>query len=153
MRLQSHYGSGRLVNHTAFGRDLRKAARRALVGHLDVYDFGFQDGGCAMFARALVIWSGGRLSMAGYALPRNRVQHVVARDMDLVLDSDGLATSFEGSRKMAVVEHCPGCFLVEDFVPAASPRIPWSEPGSQDIAAALAPTLPDPATMPWRQVA
>lgn len=151
MRLQSHYPSGRLVNHTVFGRQLRAAARRALTPHLQSYDFGFQDGGCAMFARALVIWSGGRLSMAGYALPRNRVQHVVARDMDLVLDSDGLATSFEGERKMAVVEHCPGCFLVEDFVPASSPRIPWSEPGSRNIAAALTAALPDPATMPWRQ--
>jgi len=153
MRLQSHFASGRLVNHTAFGRDLRKAAGRALVAHLDVYDFGFQDGGCAMFARALVIWSGGRLTMAGYALPRNRVQHVVARDMDLVLDSDGLATSLEGARKMAIVEHCPGCFLVEDFVPTASPRIPWSETGSRDIAATLTAALPDPATMPWRRAA
>jgi len=153
MRLQSHYGSGRLVNHTAFGRELRKAARRALVGHVDVYDFGFQDGGCAMFARALVIWSGDRLSMAGYALPGNRVQHVVAHDMDLVMDSDGLATSLEGARKMAVIERCPGCILLEGFVPAASPRIPWSEQGSRDIAAVLSGALPDPATTPWRQAA
>ncbi len=153
MKLQSHYRSGRLVNHTPFGRQLRAAARRALVPHLDVYEFGFQDGGCAMFARALVIWSGGRLSMAGYAPHNGRVQHVVAHDMDLVLDGDGLATSHEGARKLALLEQCPGCSLIEGFVPDASPRIPWSEKASRDIAGFISPLLPDPALAPWRAVA
>ena len=153
MRLQSHYGSGRLVNHTAFGRQLRTAGRRALGPHLDVYDFGFQDGGCAMFARALVIWSGGRLSMAGYALPQSRVQHVVAHDHDFVLDSDGLATTMEGARKLAIIERCPGCSLIEGFAPDASPRIPWSEQASRRIAAILSPILPDPANLPWKEAA
>lgn len=155
MRLQSHYASGRLVNHTSFGRDLRRAARRVLVRHLDVYDFGFQDGGCAMFAHALVVWSGGRLSMAGYSLPGGRVQHVVAHDPDagLVLDSDGVSTDAEGARKMAVLEQCPGCVLEAGFIPAESPRIPWSHSSSRDIAQALAALLPDPAGTPWRAAA
>lgn len=153
MRLQSHYPSGRLVNHTVFGRQLRAAARRALTPHLQSHDFGFQDGGCAMFARALVLWSENRLCMAGYAPPRGRIQHVVANDGDLVLDSDGVATVLEGSRKLAIQEMTPGCALLDGYMPQAAPRIPWSEADSVAIARFLAPLLPAPSSLPWRQAA
>jgi hypothetical protein len=150
MRLQSHYAGGRLVNHTVFGRKLRRAAGIALDSHLDRYDFGFQDGGCAMFARALVIWSGDRLALAGYATRPRVFEHVVAVDQDVVLDSDGLATVTEGARKLAVIERCYGCSLVEGYQPTCAPRIPWSERASNDLAAILRPMLPDPGSLPWR---
>jgi len=134
MRLQSVYPSGLLRNHTPFGKKLRFVGRLLLPDHLRIYDFGFQDGGCAMFAQALVQWSNGRLTLGSYVLPGRGVQHVVAREGDVVLDSDGLSTRDEGATKLAVQEMCPGCTWIDGFDPGASPRIPWSPRYSNDLA-------------------
>lgn len=137
MRLQSAYRTGLLRNHTPFGRRLRIVARRLLADHLRTYDFGFQDGGCAMFAQGLVEWSDGRLTLGSYVLPGRGVQHVVAHDDGIVLDSDGVSTVDEGTTKLALLEDCPGCRFVHGFDPRASMSIPWSRASSSEIAGRL----------------
>ena len=138
-------------NATPFGSRLRSASRRCLPWFLERHDFGFQDGGCAIIARALVLWSGARLRPARYALDRDRtrVQHVVARDGGVVLDGDGLMTPEEGVAKLGLHEGMPGCVLLEGFDHDTSPSIPRDDEASSILAGMLGRMLPDPSGRPW----
>lgn len=150
-RLQT-ISRGRVRNLRPFGTLLAGSARRLLPDFVERRDYGFQDGGCAIMAQALVIWSEGRLSPGSIVLETDpsRIQHVVAMDDDLLLDSDGLATTRDMILKMDRIEACPGCILVAGFDPARSPNIPWCPDESERLAAALRGMLPDAGVSPWR---
>ncbi len=145
-------GPRRILNHTPFGSLLRRTARGLLPRFLGKHDHGFQDGGCAMMAHALVQWSEGRLTPARYVLARcpERVQHVVARDEALVLDSDGVMTTQDGIDKLCLHEMTPGCILLEGYDPTSSPDIPDDAESVRWIASALRDRLPSPQDRPWR---
>ena len=151
--LQAVGRQGDLANLTPFGRTLRSVCRDLLGDFVERHGHGFMDGGCAILARALVVWSGGRLGTGAYALASDptRVQHAVAVDRDvpgtLVLDADGLGTGDDAVRRLERLEGVR-CTLLPAFHPLLG-RIPWDEDESDRIAALLAPLLPDPATRPW----
>lgn len=141
---------GKAKNLTSFGRQLQSAATKLLPTFLKEYDFGFQDGGCAIFARALTVWSGDRLQLFGLRSLQTNITHVIAGDGRVFLDSDGVGTMSDIILKMEKLEREPGC-AIEPFTPEAiqTTVIPWIPAASQRIAADLRPLLPDPETSPW----
>jgi hypothetical protein len=138
-------------NATAFGSRLRAASKAILPRFLKDHDHGFQDGGCAIMAEAIVEWSEGRLRHARYVLADqpHRVQHVVAWDGALVLDGDGAMTPDEGVEKLRFHEMRPGCMLLDGYDPTSSQKVPWDERASRWIADELRARLPDPKARPW----
>lgn len=134
-----------------FGSRLRAASRAILPRFLKDHDHGFQDGGCAIMAEALVLWSGGLLRHARYVLADqpHRVQHVVAWDGRLALDGDGVMTPSEGAEKLRLHEMTPGCVLLDGYDRVASPNIPWDMAASRWISDELQSRLPDPTSRPW----
>lgn len=141
-------------NTTPFGSRLRTASRAILPRFLKDHDHGFQDGGCAIMAEALVQWSEGLLRHARYVLADqpHRVQHVVARDGTIVLDGDGTMTPSEGAEKLRLHEMTPGCVLLDGYDRVASPDIPWDMTTSGWIRDELRARLPHPASRPWSLV-
>ena len=128
MRIQRIRG-GRISNALPFGQRLRKVADEMVWPFSDRTGFGFQDGGCRMFATALRDWSGGALDLAAiYRRDRpGRVQHVVARfGTELFLDSDGAGTEADLLAKMAVTEGMPDPHMGE-WVPESGRDIPYDE--------------------------
>lgn len=96
----------RVVNMTEGGRSIQRAADRLLSRFVAEIGFGFQDGGCNIFAEALVGWSDGLLGLAAVHVAGDRqAQHVVARLGRVFLDSDGAATAGDLLNKMRVLEH------------------------------------------------
>lgn len=98
----------RVINQTLVGRSLQQVARKLGGDFAKAAGYGFQDGGCLIFASALCNWSRGTLELA--AIHRvghsGQAQHVVARfGTALFLDSDGVATEEDILRKMREVEH------------------------------------------------
>jgi len=146
---------GRVRNLHPFGTLLAATARRLLPDFLERREHGFQDGGCAIMARALAIWSQGRMTLGSITLASDpvRVQHVVAIADGVLLDSDGVATERDMILKMERIEMRPGCILAPGFEPTRTPGIPWDETESSHLADGLHSMLPDPATTPWRNVA
>lgn len=125
-----------------------------LEDFLTRFDHGFQDGGCAIMAQAIVLWSKRRLSLASVALIDHplRVQHVVATDGVVLLDSDGLASPEDMVLKLDRVEGRPGCFVMQGYDPGIHPNIPWSEEETRTLSRILATALPEPVTLPWMEV-
>lgn len=114
--LQSITG-GNLRNHSPFGRAIQRSANQILSTWLERVDYGFQDGGCLMFALALQRWSGNFLDLSAVFSPSrgNVAQHFMASHRDcLFLDSDGIARKSDLLRKMTVFDglHEPWVFQV-----------------------------------------
>lgn len=121
-------GRSRVSNLTAFGQSLRDHAISELEWFVERFDHGFVDGGCRMFAQALVDWSGGNLKLrAVVRLGEAKIQHYVASDGRICLDADGVATDADMLRKMAVVERCPACSIRSDLHALSSVGIPYDE--------------------------
>jgi hypothetical protein len=105
-RLQS-IKDGAIINLTDFGTQLQTAATKILIDWLKTNSYGFQDGGCLMFAQALRIWSKEDFTLAGVYLSKNKTQaqHILARSRcGRFLDSDGLGTNDDIIFKMQVFE-------------------------------------------------
>lgn len=102
---------GRIVNHLSFGKSLQKLAHDLLSPFIAKVDYGFQDGGCFMFATALRDWSEGVLTLVSvYRTDRtpDAAQHVLAcLDGTLYLDSDGVGTGADVLHKMAAFNAMP----------------------------------------------
>lgn len=117
----------RVCNRLPFGRRLRRLACSLLPGFLEETKFGFQDGGCLMFAEALRAWSRGSLALAAvYRTDRApaKAQHVLAQfGADLYLDSDGAGTAADMTAKMAAFNSLR-CTQVRPYVRLAGDAIP-----------------------------
>lgn len=125
----------RVYNHSEFGRKMQRVARLALPAFLADSGFGFQDGGCQIFAEALVIWSDGALRpMAVYA--GGRVQHVFAGNDAIAVDSDGIAFHSEMVRKCEALEGISGAY-VADYAFGDSPQIPHDTAQSEALTKRL----------------
>lgn len=99
MHIQRFRGHTVLNSHP-FGRALQSFGRTRIAPFAEVTQFGFQDGGCLMFAMALRDWSEGNLKLSAvYSSTRGlQAQHVVATlagDVPLYLDSDGVGTEYD----------------------------------------------------------
>ena len=93
--------------HTNFGKEIQSAVRKQLTNIICEFEFGFQDGGCLMLARAFKKWSGDNLDLyyiVNGKMP-NIVQHVVASYQGKVfIDSDGLGTEKDFLKKSDLLE-------------------------------------------------
>lgn len=86
-------GTGREVDLSVWIEHIEKAKEEIYGWFVDVAEYGFQDGGCWIFAAALKKWSGDRLALYAVAHvdDHTRVEHVVAsQDGFVLLDSDGI---------------------------------------------------------------
>lgn len=133
MRLQS-IESGEVRNALPFGAILQSAAREVLPAWLAMAGYGFQDGGCLMFAVALQRWSSGRFSLAGAyrSSDLRQAQHVMAvTETCLYLDSDGAGTDLDVIAKLQHFE-----FLGETAVALYNPSTEASIPFDSNLLAA-----------------
>lgn len=135
-------GRGTVANLTDFGRSLRKHAVSELDWFAERFDHGFLDGGCRMFAQALVDWSGEDLRLrAVVRTGEMAIQHYVASDGFTNLDADGAATDGDMIRKMALVEDCPDCEMRCDINGLTAHAIPYDASVAAAITAGLRRTL------------
>lgn len=141
MKLQS-IRRGTVCNHTELGKSVRRAARKALPDFLDQKGFGFQDGGCQIFAEALHIWSNGTLKpYAAYATNRGGgAQHVFVGSDTEAIDSDGLATHAEMQAKLEHFE-APLKVRIRPYSFGEAHNIPRDVAASERIAALLRTAL------------
>lgn len=95
-----------IVNRTHGGHLIQSSASEQSVAFLERHGYGFHDGGCLDYARALCLWSNGHLTLSALTKPNDTIaQHVVATlDGRIHLDSDGAATTDELLVKMARLE-------------------------------------------------
>jgi len=104
--------SRRIRNLLPFGIELQRFAREHVGAFSEKTEFGFQDGGCLMFAASLRIWSNESLNLAAIYenLKPLQAQHVTAvfgevgNKMSLYLDSDGAGTAEDLLEKMRILE-------------------------------------------------
>lgn len=117
-----------VINSIPFGRAVRSLAHDLVWQFSDTADFGFQDGGCHMFAAALKDWSGGGLELAAVYCPARgrQAQHVVARfGGTIFIDSDGAGSREDLLDKMVKFEKLVGA-TVGDYDPASETVIPFN---------------------------
>lgn len=127
-----------IINHSEIGKRLQSAALNILEDFLTRYDFGFQDGGCYIFALGLQKWSQNNLTLRAVRSTEypQRIQHVVACYNDLFyLDSDGLASDSDMVSKMDVFSSLKDHYITE--METLDPEIPTSEVESSKIARQL----------------
>lgn len=140
-----------MSNLTTFGRSLRDHAISELEWFVDRFDHGFVDGGCRMFAQALVDWSGGNLRLRAIVRTgETKIQHYVASHGRICLDADGAATDADMLRKMAVVEHCPDCAIRSDIHALSAVGIPYDEIAVTRLVEGMTRSLgawPEPSLM------
>lgn len=111
MRFQA-LKSRRIRNLLPFGIELQRFARTHVGDFSEKTEFGFQDGGCLMFAASLRIWSNESLGLGAiYGIHKPlQAQHVaalfgeVSNKMSLYLDSDGVGTAEDLLEKMHILE-------------------------------------------------
>jgi len=101
--IQSIDGTRKIINHTRFGCALQRTARGLLSYSVTKQGYGFQDGGCQLFAEALYIWSDGQLRPRA-AYTGNRAQHVFVQGQSIAFDSDGIAIIPDMRRKLELLE-------------------------------------------------
>ena len=93
--------------HSDLGNEIQNAIRSQLTDIICQFDFGFQDGGCLMLAKALEKWSNNNLEL--YYIANGRipdiVQHVVACYKDKIfIDSDGIGSERDFLKKSDLLE-------------------------------------------------
>lgn len=129
--LQAVDAEGRcVVNHTQAGENLQSSAAE-MIDVLDAcgLDYGWQDGGCRIFAEALNAWSDGAIELGVTARESGTGSHAVgvlalpgSPGVTILLDSDGVATAEELSQKLALLELSQADHLVA-FGDRASPLL------------------------------
>jgi len=140
MRYQTITPDNRIVNHTAFGRRLRRFLRKADQRALLPRGATWRTDGAWMLADALEHWSRGRLKVVCLCRPDGRIEHVAAVDTEahVFIDGDGIAAPVELMAKMALLRRAPN-LVVRELV-AADARaagLPYLE----DVALELAMRL------------
>jgi len=140
MRYQTIDPDNKIVNHTAFGRRLRRFLRKPEQRALLPQGARWRVEGAWMLADALVHWSGGWLKLTGLRRPDGAIDHVVVRDpgANLYIDGDGVAAPVELMTKMAIIRHAPTLIPTElTEADSAAIRLPYLE----DVAVELAMRL------------
>jgi len=109
---------GTVINRTETGKEIQRIA----VENIDILPgFGFMDGGCLMFAKALLKAIGdNRCRLASVGRPEI-VDHVVVQcsvkpGIDVFIDADGVATKSELINKMIDLEDLSGDIQVREMV-------------------------------------
>ena len=140
MRYQTIDPDNKIVNHTAFGRRLRRFLRKPEQRALLPKGARWRVEGAWMLADALVHWSGGLLKLTGLRRPDGGIDHVLVFDpgAHLYIDGDGVAAPVELMTKMAIIRHAPSLVPTDlDEAELAAIQLPYFE----DVAVELAMRL------------
>jgi hypothetical protein len=120
--------NGTIHNRLPFGKKLASASRRILNEVLETVGFGFQDGGCLMFASALKIWSGNKFELASLYVAHDPslAHHVIAKYGEYYLDSDGIGTADDLIVKLSTFERRSD-YYIDVYRPETQGDIPYEQ--------------------------
>lgn len=140
------------MSRPALARAIQKAKAKIYdEWFIETAEFGFQDGGCWMFAEALKRWSGGafRVECVTIADDPKRIQHVVAAwdapSGTLYVDSDGVFDAV-GMRDKVLCDMGPSAMISETSLSIilfkGSRTIPYREDWVARLAEDLGRLMP-----------
>lgn len=135
----------RVINRSDLGQEIQRASA-LLEGHfVEKYGFGFQDGGCLMFACAAARWvkvkSGNQNEAVSlWGLHVNgcpSATHVVAKLGDHFIDSDGLATESDLFEKLSSLELVSGQITMRPLTKKSMADLPYNESAMECITSGM----------------